>query len=105
GGGGGRGRGSPAGGTPPAATIRAIAGVPGVLGVQAQIMLPLDPSTSQFMTVTQELVLGVDLSVPTPNRHYRTLPVKSGRFLREGEHKVAGVGASVAASRGLSAAS
>ena len=50
-------------------------------GVQAQIMLPLDPSTSQFMTVTQELVLGMDLSVPMPNRHYRTLPVRSGRFL------------------------
>ena len=97
----GMGTGFTAGGMLPAATIRAIAEVPGVQGVQAQIMLPLDPSTSQFMTLTQELVLGVDLSVPTPNRHYRTLPVRSGRFLREGDRKVAVVGASFAASRGL----
>jgi MacB-like periplasmic core domain/FtsX-like permease family len=97
----GMGTGFTAGGLLPAATIRAIAEVPGVQGVQAQIMLPLDPSTSQFMTLTQELVMGVDLSVPTPNRHYRTLPVRSGRFLRDGDRKVAVVGASFAASRGL----
>ena len=101
----GMGTGFTAGGILPAATIRAISEVPGVQGVQAQIMLPLDPSTSQFMTVTQELVLGTDLSVPTPNRHYRTLPVRSGRFLQQGDRKVAVVGASFAASRGLSVGS
>jgi len=69
--------------------------------VPPESRLPLDPSTSQFMTLTQELVMGVDLSVPTPNRHYRTLPVRSGRFLRDGDRKVAVVGASFAASRGL----
>ena len=97
----GMGAGFTAGGILPAATIRAISEVPGVQGVQAQIMLPLDPSTSQFMTVTQELVLGMDLSVPSPNRSYPTLPLRSGRFLRPGDRKVAVVGASFAASRSL----
>jgi ABC-type antimicrobial peptide transport system permease subunit len=101
----GMGTGFTAGGLLPAATIRAIAEVPGVAGVQAQVMLPLDPSTSQFMTLTQELVLGMDLSVPMPNRHYRSLPVRAGRFLNEGERRVAVVGASFAASRGLSVGS
>src|SRR2546427_1760374 len=70
-------------------------------GSRPPVMLPLNPSTSQFMTLTQELVLGVDLSVPTPNRHYRTLPVRAGRFLREGDQRVAVAGAAFAASRGL----
>ena len=97
----GMGAGFTAGGLLPAATLRAIAAVPGVDGVQAQVMLPLNPSTSQFMTLTQELVLGVDLSVPSPNRAFRTLPVQRGRFLREGDRRAAVVGASFAASHGL----
>src|SRR5262249_16106603 len=84
-----------------AATVRAIAEVPGVSGVQGQVMLPLDPSTSQFMTLTQELILGVDLSVPSPNRHYPTLPLRSGRFFREDDRRVAVIGASFATSRSL----
>src|ERR671935_1720805 len=78
----GMGAGFTAGGMLPAATIRAISQVDGVSGVQAQVMLPLNPSTSQFMTLTQELVLGMDLSVPSPNSYYPTLPVRRGRFLR-----------------------
>jgi putative ABC transport system permease protein len=101
----GMGTGFTAGGLLPAAAIRAIAEVPGVAGVQAQVMLPLDPSTSQFMTLTQELVLGMDLTVPMPNRHYRSLPVRAGRFLTEGERRVAVVGAAFAASRGLAVGS
>jgi putative ABC transport system permease protein len=97
----GMGAGFTAGGLLPSATLRAVAAVPGVDGVQAQVMLPLNPSTSQFMTLTQELVLGMDLSVPSPNRAFRTLPVRRGRFLREGDRKVAVVGASFAASHGL----
>src|SRR6266850_1721424 len=97
----GMGTGFTAGGMLPAATIRAIAEVPGVSGVQGQVMLPLDPSTSQFMTLTQELILGVDLSVPSPNRHYRTLPLRAGRFFREGDRRVAVIGASFATSHGL----
>ena len=97
----GMGTGFTAGGMLPASAIRAIAGVPGVSGVQAQVMLPLNPSTSQFMTLTQELVLGLDLSVPTPNRQYPTLPVRAGRALRRGDRRVAVVGASFAASHGL----
>lgn len=97
----GMGTGFTAGGLLPAATLRALAAVPGVAALQAQVMLPLNPTTSQFMTLTQELVLGIDLSVPMPNRHYRALPVRSGRFLREGDRRVAVVGASFAASRGL----
>jgi putative ABC transport system permease protein len=75
--------------------------VPGVAGVQSQVMLPLNPSTSQFMTLTQELVLGLDLAVPMPNRHYRELPVRAGRFLRPGDRQVAVVGSSFAASHDL----
>jgi hypothetical protein len=97
----GMGTGFTAGGILPAATIRAIAEVPGVSGVQGQVMLPLDPSTSQFMTLTQELILGVDLSVPSPNRHYPTLPLRTGRFFREGDRRVAVIGASFATSRNL----
>jgi putative ABC transport system permease protein len=97
----GMGTGFTAGGMLPAASIRAIAEVPGVSGVQAQVMLPLNPSTSQFMTLTQELVLGLDLSVETPNRHYPRLPVAQGRNLQPGDRHVAVVGASFASSRGL----
>ena len=101
----GMGTGFTAGGLLQSATLRAVAGVPGVDGVQAQVMLPLNPTTSQFMTLTQELVLGMDLSVPSPNRHYRTLPIRNGRFLREGDRRVAVVGASFAASHGVDAGS
>jgi ABC-type antimicrobial peptide transport system permease subunit len=97
----GMGTGFTAGGMLPAATIRAIAEVPGVSGVQAQVMLPLNPSTSQFMTLTQELVLGLDLTVPTPNRHYPELPVGQGRALRPGDRGKAVVGAGFAASHGV----
>ena len=95
----GMGAGFTAGGLLPASAVAAIAAVPGVAGVQPQVMLPLNPSTSQFMTLTQELVLGFDLSVPMPNRHYRSLPVRAGRFLREGDRRVAVLGAAFAASR------
>jgi putative ABC transport system permease protein len=101
----GMGTGFTAGGMLPAATLKALAEVPGVSGVQAQVMLPLNPSTSQFMTLTQELVLGLDAAVPTPNRHYPTLPVGSGRFLRPGDRNVAVVGASFAASHGVAVGS
>jgi MacB-like periplasmic core domain/FtsX-like permease family len=94
----GMGAGFTAGGLLPAAKVQAIAAVPGVSGVQAQVMLPLNPSTSQFMTLTQELVLGMDLSVPSPNRHYPSLPVRTGRFLRAGDRRAAVVGASFATS-------
>lgn len=97
----GPGAGFTAGGLLPAATIRAIAGVEGVAAVQPQVMLPLNPRTSQFMTLTQELVLGLDLTVPIPNRAYPVLPVAAGRFLRPGDRRAAVVGAALAASRGL----
>jgi ABC-type antimicrobial peptide transport system permease subunit len=97
----GMGTGFTAGGLLPAAALERIAAVPGTSGVQAQVMLPLNPSTSQFMTLTQELLLGIDLTVPMPNRYYRTLPVRSGRFLRAGDRGVAVVGAAFAASRHL----
>jgi len=97
----GMGAGFTAGGLLPASTLGKIAAVPGVAGVQPQVMLPLDPSTSQFMTLTQELVLGLDLSVPMPNRYYRALPVRVGRYLRAGDRHRAVVGAAFAASHGL----
>ena len=97
----GMGTGFTAGGLLPAATIRAIAEVPGVSGVQAQVMLPLDPSTSQFMTLNQELVLGVDRSVPDtePPLPHAAGP---GRAVLPGWRAAGRRGrASFAASRGL----
>src|SRR5262245_55351176 len=101
--GGGMGAGFTAGGMLPSATIRALRGVPGVAGVQPQVMLPLNAAVSQFMTLTQELILGVDLSVPTPNRSFPSFPVQTGRLLRPGDRQVAVLGASFAAERGLRA--
>ncbi|HSE93526.1 MAG TPA: ABC transporter permease [Methylomirabilota bacterium] len=100
GGGLGPGAGFTGGGLLRATTVSAIGAVPGVQGVQPQVMLPLHAGESQFM-VTQDMLLGLDLAVPMPNRHYRTLPVQAGRFLREGDRGVAVVGAALAASRGL----
>src|SRR5215470_1437490 len=97
----GMGAGFTAGGLLPSAKISEIAGVPGVAAVQSQVMLPLNPTTSQFMTLTQELVLGLDLSVPMPNRAYPSLPVRAGRFLRAGDERVAVVGAAFATSHGI----
>src|SRR5439155_25656663 len=53
----GMGAGFTGGGLLPSRVIRQIADVEGVEGVQPQVMLPLNPTTSQFMTLTQELVL------------------------------------------------
>ena len=97
----GMGAGFTGGGMLPARVLESIAKVDGVSGVQAQVMLPLNPTTSQFMTLAQELVLGMDLAVESPNRYYRTLPVARGRFLRAGDRHVAVLGQSIAASRGL----
>jgi hypothetical protein len=97
----GMGAGFTAGGLLPAKSIEAIRKVDGVQGVQPQVMLPLNPSTSQFLTLTQELVVGMEISVPIPNRHYPVLPVRDGRFLRAGDRRRAVVGAAFAASHGL----
>lgn len=101
----GMGAGFTAGGLLPAASIEAIRKVEGVQGVQPQVMLPLNPSTSQFLTLTQELVVGMDVSIPTPNRHYPELPVRDGRFLRAADRRRAVVGAAFAASHGLAVGS
>ena len=97
----GMGTGFTAGGMLPSASIRAIDAVPGVAGVQAQVMLPLNASVSQFLTLTQELILGVDVAMPMPNRSFPSLPVRAGRALRAGDRQVAVLGASFAAGRGL----
>jgi len=97
----GMGTGFTAGGLLSAAKIAEIAAVPGVSGVQAQVMMPLNTSTSQFLTLTQELVFGMDLTVPIPNRHYRELPVRTGRPLRPADRRVTVLGADFAASRRL----
>ncbi|HME93132.1 MAG TPA: ABC transporter permease [Methylomirabilota bacterium] len=101
----GMGTGFTAGGLLRAAKIAEIARVPGVAAVQPQVMLPLNPSTSQFLTLTQELVLGVDPGVRMPNREFRDLPVRDGRPLRAGDRGVAVVGADFATARGLRAGS
>lgn len=97
----GMGVGFTAGGLLPAATIQAIAAVPGVARVEPQVMLPLHPSVSQFMTLTQELVLGIDPGAPTANRAYPVLPVRAGRALRPGDRRRAVVGAAFAAGHRL----
>src|ERR1700741_1686569 len=55
----GMGTGFTAGGLLRAAKIAEIAAVPGVSGVQAQVMLPFNTSTSSFLTLTQELIMGM----------------------------------------------
>jgi hypothetical protein len=97
----GTGAGFTAGGLLPQQTIEAIRRVPGVALVQAQVMLPLNPSTSELFSVNQELVLGVDLAVPTPNRSYPSFPMASGRALAPGDRGRVVVGAELAASRAL----
>jgi ABC-type antimicrobial peptide transport system permease subunit len=97
----GSGAGFTAGGLLPRRTVEAIARVPGVQVVQPQVMVPVDPRSSQLFTVNQELILGLDLSVPIPNRNYPTLPVARGRFLGAGDRGRAVVGADFAAARGL----
>jgi len=97
----GMGAGFTAGGLLRAAKIAEITRVPGVAAVQPQVMLPLRSSTSQFLTLTQELVMGADMTVPMPNQNYQVLPVRSGRFLQPGDRGVAVAGIDFAASRGL----
>ena len=97
----GMGTGFTAGGLLRASRIEEISRVPGVAAVQAQVMLPLNPTTSQFLTLTQELIMGVDPAAPVANRQYRELPVREGRFLRAGDRGVAVVGIDFAASRKL----
>ncbi len=97
----GTGAGFTAGGLLPKRTIDAIRRVPGVALVQAQVMLPLNPSTSELFSVNQELVLGVDLGVPTPNRNYPSFPIAHGRDLAPGDRGRVVVGAELAASRTL----
>lgn len=99
----GMGTGFTAGGLLRAARIEQIARVPGVAAVQGQVMLPLNPTTSQFLTLTQELILGLDPAVRMPNREFRELPVREGRALRAGDRGVVVVGADFAASRRLRA--
>ncbi len=74
----GTGAGFTAGGLLPRRTIEAIRRVPGVALVQAQVMLPFNPGTSTLFSVNQELILGVDLGVPGPNRNYPSLPRRPG---------------------------
>jgi len=97
----GMGAGFTAGGLLRAAKIAEISRVPGVAAVQPQVMLPLRTTTSQFLTLTQELVMGADMTVPMPNQNYQVFPVRSGRFLQAGDRGVAVAGTDFAASRGL----
>jgi ABC-type antimicrobial peptide transport system permease subunit len=97
----GMGTGFTAGGLLRADRIEQIAHVPGVAAVQAQVMLPLNPTTSQFLTLTQELILGIDPAAPAPTRQLRELPVKRGRFLRTGDRGMVVVGSDFAATRKL----
>ena len=95
----GTGAGFTAGGLLPQRTIDAVRRIPGVALVQPQVTLPLDPGTSELFSVNQELVLGVDLAVPTPNRSYPILPIARGRALAPGDRARVVVGAELAAGR------
>jgi hypothetical protein len=101
----GTGAGFTAGGLLRRSTIEAIRRVPGVAAVQAQVMLPLNPGTSELFSVNQELVLGVDLAVATPNRNYPTFPIAEGRVLVPADRGRVVVGAELAAGQGLRAGS
>ena len=97
----GMGTGFTAGGLLRASKIAELARVPGVVAVQPQVMLPLRSSTSQFLTLTQELVVGADMTVPMPNRNYQILGVRTGRFLHPGDRRAVALGNDFATSRGL----
>jgi hypothetical protein len=97
----GTGAGFTAGGLLPRRAIEALRRVPGVARVQAQVMLPLEPGTSELFSVNQELVLGVDLGVPAPNRNYPSFRVSHGRVLEPGDRGRVVVGAELAAGRAL----
>ncbi len=97
----GTGAGFTAGGLLPQQSLDAVGRVPGVAVVQAQVVVPVDPATSQLFSVNQELILGLDPAVPLPNRNYPTLPVARGRFLQAGDRGRAVLGADFAATRGL----
>jgi hypothetical protein len=97
----GTGAGFTAGGLLRRQTIEAIRRVPGVTAVQAQVMLPLNPATSQLFSVNQELVVGVDIAVPSPNRNYPTFPIAEGRALTPTDRDRVVVGAELAVGRGL----
>jgi hypothetical protein len=97
----GTGAGFTAGGLLRRQAVEAIRRVPGVAVVQAQVMLPLNPGTSELFSVNQELVLGVDLGTPTPNRNYPSFPVAEGRDLVPADRARVVVGAELAAGRAL----
>jgi FtsX-like permease family protein/MacB-like protein len=97
----GTGAGFTAGGLLRRRTIESIRRVPGVAAVQAQVMLPLNPATSELFSVNQELVLGVDLGVPTPNRNYPSFPIAEGRVLAPADRGRVVVGAELAAGRAI----
>jgi putative ABC transport system permease protein len=101
----GTGAGFTAGGLLRRQTIEAIRRVPGVAAVQGQVMVPLNPATSQLFSVNQELVLGVDLAVASPNRNYPTFPLSEGRALTPTDRGRVVVGAELAVARGLHAGS
>jgi len=95
------GAGFTAGGLLTAARMAEIARVPGVAVVQPQVMLPINTSTSSFLTLTQELLMGVDPGAPLANRNYRTLPLRVGRNLAAGNRGVTVLGTDFAASHKL----
>jgi putative ABC transport system permease protein len=97
----GMGAGFTAGGLLTAARMAEIARVPGVAVVQPQVMLPINTSTSSFLTLTQELLMGVDPGAPLANRNYRTLPLRVGRSLAAGDRGVTVLGTDFAASHQL----
>jgi ABC-type antimicrobial peptide transport system permease subunit len=97
----GMGVGFTAGGLLPSARIAEIARVPGVATASPQVMLPLRASTSQFLALTQELVLGLDMGAPGAAAQQSELPLRAGRFLRAGERGAVVVGADFGGSRRL----
>jgi putative ABC transport system permease protein len=97
----GSGAGFTAGGLLRRSAIEAIRRVPGVAVVQPQVVLPVDSTSSALFTVNQELVLGLDLTVPAPNRSYPTLPIARGRALTSADRGRAVVGVDFAAARSL----
>jgi putative ABC transport system permease protein len=97
----GSGAGFTAGGLLPAQALAAIRAVPGVAAVQAQVSLPADPSRSQLFSINQELVLGLDPAVPSPNRNFPAFPVSRGRSLRPGDRGRVVVGTDFAGAHAL----
>jgi putative ABC transport system permease protein len=88
---------SSSGGTLTRDLLDRVAKVPGVEGVQAEIMMPAKDSSGGGFGNSQT-IWGQDLSVQFQNKNIKSLAVKQGRKLRNGDGNVVVIGSRTASS-------